>query len=906
MSPNYSRFFYLPMFLLLLIAGISLQAQNGTWTWMKGSSTNNSAGNFGIQGVPAPSNEPPALYEVAQWTDLQGNFWFFGGLSSVPIQEATALWKFDPITNNWTWVSGTPAFLQSGNYGVQGVPSPTNLPGSRAWGAATWTDAAGDLWLFGGHGWDAFGNTGELNDLWRYNIATNQWTWMAGPNTVNNLGNYGTLQVPAATNMPPARYESNATWVSNSGELWIFGGAYAGYYNDMWKYDPATNLWTWMSGSSTPNSPPNWGTLQVPAATNTPGARYSYSKWKDTQGRFWFYGGQLFLSPKMSDMWMYDPTTNLWTWMAGTNTNNPQSTFQTQCQFTSAYPQGRYEGRACWTDECGNFWQWGGFSSAGTLNDLWMFDPLTNQFNWIGGNFLVNQPGNYGTQQVPAATNYPESAGGSVSFQDLAGNFWMFGGWTASGDRTNALWRYQRDPLCPASSLLNATFSLSAPSGGCAPLPVVFSPVSSNSQVQYNWNFGDPNTTADTSSLQQPGYTYTQAGTYTVTLIITGSPSCGPSSDTATVVVTVQPTPLVDLGSDTVLCASSLLLDAGANAATYAWSTGATTQTITASASGIYSVVVTNGACSDTDSVQVQVVLPPSTGNDTSICQGQLLQLNGGPGTAWLWSTGATSQVITVTASGTYWVETTTLPCVLRDSIVVQVDPLPVVNLGADPVVCPDDVLVLDAGNAGAAYIWNTGEQTQTILPDSSGTYFVQVSLGNCLSADTIYVFYLLRPGLQQELTLCGGLELELDASVAGASAWLWNTGATTSSISVSEPGIYTVLITAGSCIIADTIEINGVSGDGALFVPNTFTPNGNGNNDKFTAYGEGITDFHLLIFDRWGQLICETTDIVNGWDGTYKGNTVQIDTYVYQIEYRSTCTGGALVRRYGHVNVIR
>ncbi|MFN8714272.1 MAG: kelch repeat-containing protein [Bacteroidota bacterium] len=894
------------MLLLLLTAGVSLQGQNGIWTWMKGSSSNNATGNFGIQGVPAPGNEPPALYEVAQWTDLQGNFWFFGGLRVGPIQEATALWKFDPITNNWTWISGTTGFQQAGSYGVQGVPSPTNIPGSRAWGAGTWTDVAGDLWLFGGYGFDAVGNVGELNDLWRYSIATNEWTWMAGTNVANNQGNYGTLQVAAATNMPPARSESNATWVSNSGELWIFGGADAGFYNDMWKYDPTTNLWTWMSGSSTPNLPANWGTLQVPAATNTPGARYSYSKWKDTQGRFWFYGGQLLLTPKMSDMWMYDPTTNLWTWMAGPNTNNPPSTFQTQCQFTSAYPQGRFEGRTCWTDECGNFWQWGGFSSAGALNDLWMFDPLTSQFNWIGGNFLINQPGNYGTLQVPAATNYPESAGGSVSFQDLVGDFWMFGGWTATSGRTNALWRYQRDPLCPASSLLNATFSLNTSTTGCAPLPVVFSPVSSNPQVQYNWNFGDTNTTADTSSLPQPSYTFTQAGTYTVTLIITGPATCGPTSDTATVVVTVQPAPVVDLGSDTILCASSLLLDAGANAATYAWSTGDTTQTITASASGIYSVVVTNGACSDTDSVQVQIVLPPAIGNDTNICQGQTVQLNGGAGATWLWSTGDTASVITVTTAGIYWVETTTPPCVLRDSIIVQVDPVPLVNLGPDSLVCPDNVLVLDAGNPGAVFTWNTGEQTQTILPDSSGTYSVQVSLGNCLTADTVNVVYLLRPGLQRELTLCGGLGLELDASVAGASAWLWNTGATTSSISVSEPGVYTVLITAGSCIIADTIQINGVSGVGALFVPNTFTPNGNGNNDKFTAYGEGITDFHLLIFDRWGQLICETTDIVNGWDGTYKGTIVQIDTYVYQIEYRSTCTGGALVRRYGHVNVIR
>ncbi|MCA6364357.1 MAG: gliding motility-associated C-terminal domain-containing protein [Bacteroidetes bacterium] len=893
----------------MLTAGIGLQGQNGTWTWMKGSSVNNAAGNFGIQGVPAPTNEPPALYQAAKWTDLQGNFWIFGGLTAVTAQEASALWKFDPITNNWTWVSGTTGLQQAGNYGVQSVPSPTNIPGSRSWGAATWVDTAGDLWLFGGQGWDAVGNFGVLNDLWKYSIATNEWTWMKGPNLANSAGNYGTLQVPAATNLPPPRSEACANWVSNSGELWIYGGMDGNngtFYSDMWKYDPATNWWTCMSGNGTPNVPANFGTQQVPATTNTPGGRGTFSSWKDAQGRFWLYGGLAFPIFTMSDMWMYDPVTNLWTWMAGANFPDPPSTFQTQCQFTSAYPQGRYESRACWTDECGYFWSWGGLSLAGELEDLWVFDPLTNQFNWISGTLALSQPGNYGILQVPAATNYPQSAGGSASFQDLAGNLWMFGGGMNLGNTTNALWRYQRDPNCPVNQAINASFS-PTPASGCAPLPVVFSPLSANTQVQYNWNFGDPNTTADTSNLQQPSYTFTQAGTYTVTLIVTGTPTCGPNTDTSTFVITVQSAPVVNLGSDTILCGSATLqLDAGAPASTYTWSTGATSQTITVSASGIYSVVAANGTCNDTDSVQVQVVPLPAIGNDTNICQGQTVQLNGGVGATWLWSTGDTASVITVTTPGLYWVETTTPPCVLRDSIIVQVDPVPLVNLGPDSLVCPDNVLVLDAGNPGAVFAWNTGEQTQTILPDSSGIYAVQVSLANCLASDTVNVFYLLRPGLPSELTLCGGLRLELDASVAGATAWLWNTGATTSSIVVSEPGVYTVLVTAGVCVIADTVEITGIAGEGSLYIPNTFTPNGDGNNDRFTAYGEGITDFRLLIFDRWGLLLYETTDIVNGWNGTYKGNTVQIDTYVYQIEYRSICTGGALIRQYGHVNAIR
>src|SRR2546426_9227943 len=96
-------------------------SQPGQWVWIHGVNTFNSPGNFGIQGIPSSSNEPPAIYEPCEWTDLSGNFWFYGGLDdNAGIRIHNDLWKYDPVTNDWTWMTGTHAYNDHGNYGVQG------------------------------------------------------------------------------------------------------------------------------------------------------------------------------------------------------------------------------------------------------------------------------------------------------------------------------------------------------------------------------------------------------------------------------------------------------------------------------------------------------------------------------------------------------------------------------------------------------------------------------------------------------------------------------------------------------------------------------------------------------------------------------------------------------------------
>ena len=146
--------------------------------------------------------------------------------------------------------SSAPGGNQNGVYGTVGTPAPGNIPGSRD-SSVSWTDAQGNLWLFGGIGFNGSGGNGHLGDLWEYSPFTNEWTWMVGSNTngvnsqsLNRAGVYGTLGLPGTGNVPGSR-DGDAGWVDQSGNLWLIGGSgedankALGYLNDLWVYQPA-------------------------------------------------------------------------------------------------------------------------------------------------------------------------------------------------------------------------------------------------------------------------------------------------------------------------------------------------------------------------------------------------------------------------------------------------------------------------------------------------------------------------------------------------------------------------------------------------------------------------------------------------------------------------------------------
>ncbi len=144
-------------------------ASTGEWTWVGGSNTTNQSGTYGTQGTAAPSNLPGARNGAAGWIDASGNFWLFGGYlhngATGQISYLNDLWKYG--AGEWTWMSGSNAADQSGSYGASGMAGSSNNPGARHY-AVTWIDASGNLWLFGGNGFDSAGTWGYINDLWKY------------------------------------------------------------------------------------------------------------------------------------------------------------------------------------------------------------------------------------------------------------------------------------------------------------------------------------------------------------------------------------------------------------------------------------------------------------------------------------------------------------------------------------------------------------------------------------------------------------------------------------------------------------------------------------------------------------------------------------------------------------------
>ncbi len=282
-------------------------------------------------------------------------------------------------------------------------------------------------------------------------------------------------------------------------------------------------------------------------------------------------------------------------------------------------------------------------------------------------------------------------------------------------------------------------------------------------------------------------------------------------SDTMNVVQ--KPNPYKYLGADTALCqGNNVTLDASYPGATYLWSNGATTPTITTGTGGSYSVINTLNGCTAKDTINVTINPPPTVnlGNDTTICQGSSVQLNAAsPNASYLWNTGATTSTINVNATGKYWITSTIGTCSASDTINITVDPVPVVELGNDTTICEGNSVLLNAAYAGAGYVWSTGATTSSISVNNTGLYKVTLTLGGCTAKDSINVTISPLPtvNLGNDTTICQGNSVQLNATYNGAS-YLWNTGATTSSISVNTSGNYTVTNTLNGCTATDAINV--------------------------------------------------------------------------------------------------
>ncbi|HRY32827.1 MAG TPA: gliding motility-associated C-terminal domain-containing protein [Bacteroidales bacterium] len=409
---------------------------------------------------------------------------------------------------------------------------------------------------------------------------------------------------------------------------------------------------------------------------------------------------------------------------------------------------------------------------------------------------------------------------------------------------------------------------------------------------QYLWNSGQSTQSITVSTSQVYIVSVTQA-------------SCTLSDS---VKVTFIPLPVVHLGPDQSLCeGETALLNAGNPGAFYSWNTGAMTQQINVYQSGIYSVTVTQSGCSGSDTVYINVLPVPQVNllGDHILCEGDTLTLDAGLlGYQYSWSTGDTTQTVLVSDSGFYSVTVTASGCWGRDTVHVEMIILRV-DLGSDTLLCPGQSIVLNAGNPGASYLWNTGDtiRTKTIL--NNGLYWVEVSKYLCKARDSIHVGMMQQVDLPDLLNLCGHEYLEIDAGIE-ADRYEWSDGQLTRLIRIYESGTYILSASKGHCILKDSTLVIGKPGISTFYIPNSFSPNHDGHNDRFLVKGTDIIYFNMKIFNRWGTMIHETNSIEEGWDGTYQGDVVMSGVYFYVIRYANECSFDQIFQEVGTVLVIR
>ena len=436
----------------------------GIWTWMGGDTLNNANGVYGTKGIALAGNRPGARYGMLQWTDTAGHFWFFSGRGpTLTTPLFNDFWMYDPASMAWTWMAGDSS--ASGSrvvYGTKGIPSDSTYPPSSAVGLPTGTDASNNLWL-------------AYSDFyWTYSPASNQWTRVRG-DTVTGTSVlptpppippvWGSKGVPAGANTPGGR-RYGTTWTDPSGSLWLYGGQGSRYFNDLWKYQPAQNGWTWISGDSLNNVAPKYGTQNMPSDTTTPGSRMYANSWTAADGTLWLFGGMASATGKMNDIWKFSPVDNKWTWIRGGINQSGVYTSGASNNPAVLTPGARVEPASA-KDGNGDFWVYGGqgnavaggifqgYGSQGKLNDLWKFSPGTGNWTFLKGNSTTQSnnaswPGEYGTKGVPAATNLPSGRSSAASCIDGNGNLWLFGGITDIEPGTgplyetylNDLWKY--------------------------------------------------------------------------------------------------------------------------------------------------------------------------------------------------------------------------------------------------------------------------------------------------------------------------------------------------------------------------------------------------------------------------------------------------------------------------------
>ena len=475
------------------------------------------------------------------------------------------------------------------------------------------------------------------------------------------------------------------------------------------------------------------------------------------------------------------------------------------------------------------------------------------------------------------------------------------------GDRVEVILSYTNEFGCVTNDTSNVSVNNNLPislkdTAVCAGEDITF--VSGYPSVGYTFAWFGGSTGND---LSLTAVTNGDAGS--ISLSITSDEGCA-GDTTIDFAVNAIPDPQLSAGS--ICLGEDRVLDHGLSGVSTEWNTGEISNTIIVTTENRYGVTVTNDAtgCADTASVYLKVNTPPSVNlpNDQLPCEGETYLLGTGFDDVdytnqWDGGSSASTGLIDVTITGEYRVIVTDIAtkCSTKDTVIFTFLEVPIVDLGPDTNICAGDIITLLSAGVDLSYDfeWSTNEVSTSITVEESGTYSLEVSNGNCSDQDdvSITVHSLPESRLGNDTVVCFEDEpngLSLDPGRVG-NTYLWSTMETTQLININAPGTYVVGITNQvGCTMRDWVKVQ-EDCPSHVWLPNSFTPDGDGLNETWIINGRSIETVDVLVYNRWGELIWEGHALGDFWDGTHirYANEVQQDVYVYHLKYTYLNIGG-------------
>jgi gliding motility-associated-like protein len=471
---------------------------------------------------------------------------------------------------------------------------------------------------------------------------------------------------------------------------------------------------------------------------------------------------------------------------------------------------------------------------------------------------------------------------------------------------------------------------------------------SSSFALSYQWDFGDGSAI---STVPNPQHFYVEPGNYEISLVVSHNATCN-GSDTLTQTIEIF-APVNDSLGDILLCGEETAT-IGLNSTegySYAWSpadflnsTNIANPTFANGNTTQYTLQVEHDGCTDVYQQLVDVtILALEVPADTTICDDGTIVLNAvfSPANAEIaWSDDPDFATLLndntsdpdiepeVLIPTTFYARVERNGCELQAQVTVNLVS-DQTEIEGDFIACEGDTVelsVLDP-NENFLYMWSpqdlviSGQNTadvevvvteETLFSVSADTPF------GCVASDEVLVTVSdLDGGLMiataDPLTIVEGQTSQLNA-LPGGYIYSWNPDESLNNGSIQSPIAspssttdYIVTASDGECMAMAQVRVTVVDficGPPSIYVPNAFTPNQDGKNEKLYVRANNITDLYFVLYDRWGEKVFETRNVQSGWDGKFEGREVDPDVYVYYLEV--TCLGGLQYFEEGNITVIR